>query len=203
MPAAGENFVWSETPELDAREVFFVRHAARIRDWAALERDVGAHVEELLVGLANDLARHDGLPDFDERGVVLTCNLDQGYPKIKLQRPSWPDGGLSVAIGWRAGKVSCEGSTAPYVGVLTTGRWREDPSRRTPLIERLASHRSELGASTSPWWPTFRRLPIPDRLVHDDRIDLDGYRAHLLTELRREWHAVADILDATVVEDKR
>lgn len=203
MPAAGENFVWSGTPELDAREVFFVRHAARIRDWAALERDVGAHVEELLVGLANDLARHHGLPDLDERGVVLTCNLDQGYPKIKLQRPSWPDGELSVAIGWRAGTVSCEGSTAPYVGVLTTGRWRDDASRRRDLLSRLASHQADVGASTSSWWVTFRGIPIPDGMVHHDRVDLAGYRDHLRNELRREWHAVADLLDAAVAEDER
>ena len=203
MTGEEQSIAWSDLPELDAREVFFVRHATRIRDWAALERDVAAHAEELLVGLAKDLERIGGVPGLDEPSVTIACNLDQGYPKIKLRRSSWPDAELSVALGWRAGRVSVEGPDAPYVGVLTTSSWREDPSRRTPLVERLANHRSDLGASNSSWWPTFRRLPIPDRLVHDDRIDIDGYRDHLLAEFRREWHAVADILDAAVAEDKR
>ena len=202
MPGEEQNILRSELPELDAREVFFVRHAARIRSWAALERDVRARAEELLLGLAEALERFGGVPDLDEPGLTIACNVDQGYPKIKLRRPSWPDAELSVALGWKTGKVSVEGPDVPYVGVLTTGRWREDPSRRTPLIERLASHRSERGASISPWWPTFRRLPIPDRLVHDDRIDLAGYRDHLLAEFRSEWHAVACILDAAVAEDE-
>ena len=203
MTKEEQSIAWSDLPELDAREVFFVRHATRIRDWAALERDVAAHAEELLVGLAKDLERIGGVPGLDEPSVTIACNLDQGYPKIKLRRSSWPDAELSVALGWRTGKASVEGLAAPYVGVLTTGSWREDPSRRTPLVERLASHRSGLGALVSPSWPTFLRLPIPDRLVHDDRIDLGGYRDHLLTELRREWHVVADILDAVVAEHER
>ena len=202
MKGKERNIFLSELPELDAREVFFVRHAARIRSWAALERDVRARAEELLLGLAKDLERIGGVPGLDETGLTIACNVDQGYPKIKLRRPSWPDAELSVALGWWAGKVSVEGPDAPYVGVLTTGTWREEASRRTPLIECLASHRSERGASISPWWPTFRRLPIPDRLVHDDRIDLAGYRDHLLAEFRSEWHAVAGILDAAVAEDE-
>lgn len=203
MSGEEQNILRSELPELDAREVFFVRHAARIRSWAALERDVRARCEELLQGLAEDLERIGGVPDLDEPGVLLACDLDQGFPKIKLRRPAWPDAALSVTLEWRAGKVSVEGTDAPYVGVLTTGSWREDLSRRKVLVEHLASHRAEVGGSTNTWWATFRRLPIPDRLVHDDRIDVVGYRDHLLAELRREWHAVADILDAAVAEDKR
>ena len=196
------NILRSELTELDAREVFFVRHAARIRSWAALERDVRARAEELLQGLAEDLERIGGIPGLDETGLTIACNLDQDFPKIKLRRPSWPDAELSVTLEWRAGKVSVEGPDAPYVGVHTTGSWREDLSRRKVLVEHLANHRTEVGGSTNNWWATMRRLPIPDRLVHDDRIDLDGYRDHLLTELRREWHAVADILAATLAADE-
>ena len=200
MSGEEQNILRSELPELDAREAFFVRQAARIRSWAALERDVRARAEELLLGLAEDIERIGGLPDLDEPGVLLACDLDQGYPKIKLRRPSWPDAELSVTLEWRAGKVSVEGPSAPYVGVLTTGSWREDLSRRKVLVERLANHRTEVGGSTNTWWATMRRLPIPDRLVHDDRIDLDGYRDHLLTELRSEWQAAADIVGSVIVD---
>lgn len=200
MTGEEQSIAWSDLPELDAREVFFVRHATRIRDWAALERDVAAHAEELLVGLAKDLVRIGGLPGLDEPSVTIACNLDQGYPKIKLRRSSWPDAELSVALGWRTGKVSVEGLAAPYVGVLTTGSWKVEPLRRQRVLDRLSSHRSDLGGSTSPWWATFRRLHIPEWLVDEDRLDLISYRDHLLTEFLREWHAVACILDAAVAE---
>jgi hypothetical protein len=203
MTGEEQSIAWSDLPELDAREVFFIRHATRIRDWAALERDVGAHAEHLLVGIAQGLAQAGGLQGLHEQSVTIACNLDQGYPKVELRRPTWPDGELSVALGWQAGKVGFEGPGAPYVGVLTTGSWRSERPRRQGILDRLSIHRSDLGASTSSWWPTFRRLPIPYRLVHDDCIDLDGYRDHLLAEIRREWHAVADILDEVVAEHER
>jgi hypothetical protein len=191
---------WSMLEPFDARAVFFIRHAARIQAWAALEQDVQEHAEQFLVGLAKDLQRLGGLPGLTEPGVVLEGSLERKYPMVQLRRASWSSDEISVALQWRAKNVTFEGPRSPYVGVRVEGRWHDEPRLRKSVMERFLGHRSAVGGGSDRFWPAYRTLPIPDHLVHDDHIDLAGYRNHLLAEFLAEWLAVADLVDATIRE---
>ncbi len=190
---------WSFSDPLDAREIFFIRHAARIRAWAALEREVEEHAEEFLVGLATDLRRSGGLLGLNEPGVVLQSSLDRNYPMVQLRRDSWASDEISVALQWRAKRVTFEGPRSPYVGVRIEGTW-QGIHRRNTLTERLSKHRAQSGGGTDHYWPAYRTVPIPSRLVHQNYVDLAGYRDHLLSEFVAEWMAVSGVLDAVIRE---
>lgn len=68
---------WSTPEQLDAREVFFIRHAENIHRWAAIEKDVQASALRFLTSLAEDIEQRGSIPGIDEAGVTLDIRKDE------------------------------------------------------------------------------------------------------------------------------
>jgi hypothetical protein len=185
---------WPRPEPLDARQVFFVRHADHIRRWAALEKDVQASVNRFLTSIVEEVARRDGIPGLEERGVIVHVDADGDWPGISLSRSAWLACGASIRLEWRARRVGLDSRHAPYVGVRLSGTSFTDPAVRQMFATRFAQHDTDSGTAT-PRWPTWRRIPVDHSFVDPDGVDLAAYRAQLLQALVKSWMSLADIVD--------
>jgi hypothetical protein len=191
---------WSMPEPLDAPQVFFVRHADRIRRWSELEKDVQARALVFLTDLAEEVQRRDMVPGLDDDEAALNVRSGDEWAGVGLSRAHWREMGVSVRLEWWARRVGFDSSVAPYVGVRLHEASFEDQRTRRIFKERLGPYRSGTSSGFTKRWPTWRRVPIDPALVRPEGVDLSGYRLQLLGALVNEWHAVASIVDEIIAD---
>lgn len=174
----------------DERLLFFIEHAAQIRQWAALEGEVRDLVDRHLDGMLQRWLGDDPLID----GVLHTQAGGGQWPRYDLYRPSWVrDGALlaTVSLEWNRRGVGLDPDTTPHVGSRVHGQSDETGQRRQQLQNALAAHREATGGDSSKHWTAVRRV-APDL---EDPGDLHRFEARLAEELTAEWYATAPHID--------
>ncbi len=174
----------------DERLLFFIEHAAQIRQWAALEGEVHDLTDRFLRGMvtrweqqgpAIDGARHD-------------VSLNDTWPRYDLYKPTWVQDDkpvVAVTLEWNGKRVGLDADAAPAVGVRIDAGADAAADLRQPLLNALATHRRATGGESGKFWLALRRVPpAPDRPG-----DLAAFEVRLLAELREEWHATATHID--------
>ena len=191
---------WSTPEQLDAREVFFIRHAENIHRWAAIEKDVQASALRFLTSLAEDIEQRGSIPGIDEAGVTLDIRKGVEWPSVGLSRGHWQDSGVSVRLEWWEKRVGFDAGSAAYVGVRLHEKSYADQEMRRRFKNGLMPYRTETRSAVTQRWPTWRRVPVDADLVTTDGVDLAGYRARLLEALVHEWNCVAGIVDRVLAD---
>ena len=190
---------WSTPEPLDAREVFYVRHSASIRRWAALETDVRAAALRFLTGLAEELGGREAIPGLDDPDARLDVRTGNEWAGVGLSRAHWEPSGVSVRLEWHEKRVGFDAGSAPYVGVRLNGGSFEDKGVRKRFDVGLQHYRTRTSSRSTPRWPVWRRIPIDPILIGSEQVDLPGYRERILEALVEEWRGVSGTVD-TIVE---
>jgi hypothetical protein len=120
----------------DERVTFYLRHAARIEEWAGLRKEAARAIDEWLKGLTPDLEQLASTLGSDVRLCPYT-DPDRDFPGFRLVRPGWPESdaqpGACVAFEWSRKATLMQGDAVPYVGV--------NCPRSDPLYSRLRGSR--------------------------------------------------------------
>jgi hypothetical protein len=191
---------WSTPERLDAREVFFIRHAENIHRWAAIEKDVQASALRFLTSLAEEIEQRALIPGINDADARLDVRKGDEWAGVGLSRGHWQGSGVSVRLEWWTKRVGFDVGSAAYVGVRLHEKSYEDQHMRQQFKNGLAPYQTETRSSATPRWPTWRRVPVDADLVTTDGVDLAGYRARLLEALVHEWNCVAGIVDRVLTD---
>lgn len=174
----------------DERLLFFIEHAAQIRQWAALESEVRDLVDRFLTDMVKRWLKRDPVI----QGALHASAGGEQWPRYDLYRPVWLHDGkpmVSVSLEWHSRRVGLDPDVMPTVGARVRSNTKGGPERRQDLQAALAAHRKTTGGDSNKYWAAFRRVtPAPD-----DPGNLDAFETRLCDALEEEWHATIAPID--------
>jgi hypothetical protein len=180
----------------DERVRFYLRHRARIEQWAALRSEVALAVDEWLLGLQPDVVL---LASKIGGGATYHADVtdpDEKWPKLGLRRPSWPSAegvpSVWVALEWMSGKTTLY-NIAPYVGLVGSRETALGAAIRSS--EALQEAKRARKSSSNQGWHAVGDCIFPDPEFPASK---DQYRDGLLKELREAWKSYAPVVDGAV-----
>lgn len=178
----------------DERLLFFIEHAAQIREWAALEGEVHDLTDRYLRGMV--VRWKEQAPAID--GALHAASLNDAWPRYDLYKSTWVQGAspiVAVTLEWNGKRVSLDADAAASIGVRIDANADAAADLRQPLLDALATHRKATGGRSGKFWLALRRVPPdPDRPG-----DLAAYEGRLLAALLEEWHATAIQVDQVLM----
>jgi hypothetical protein len=180
----------------DERLLFFLEHATQIREWAALEDEVRALTNAYLDQMLTTWTEQGGLP-----ADAIPSLASARWKRLALHHPAWADDAgnarVHVAIEWHPQEVGLDQQTSPYVGVRTDLDLADGSVLSKQLRAALQAHREMNAATSSRWWPCYRRI-VPKHT--DGPLDLHQYGQMLVGALAAEWQAARDLVTAVLTQ---
>lgn len=181
----------------DERIKFYLKHEARIREWAGLEAEVRQFVDRFYRSLEGDLdvALRSGRCADNGVEVFLSTEPWPDWPGLGLRRQDWPKGDVDpgnvdpdVRLEWK--RSSARFSTGGHLvcGVRTTVKQYREPFTK--------ESRPAFPLSNS-WLPAYKKVDPPDdRFWEGD--NLKRYRTYLVETIFEAWRDLAPLVDEAV-----
>lgn len=188
----------------DERIKFYLEHEDRIKEWAAIGKDVFEFAHRFYLSLRADVeGAISQSPDREAVSCVVRPDEDSKWPYVGLRRTTWPyspdlpDGGSAfspkiviewhrASTGFSAGDLVC----GVHVGDYVAERERFDSHVDLAKYSGLDKYPGGPNAS----WFKFRRLERPDPGFWKDD-GLAKYRKYLLDQLCKAWIDLAPLMD--------
>ena len=174
----------------DERLLFFIEHAAQIRQWAALDGEVRDLADRFLTDMVQRWLEDEPLID----GALHKRSGGGQWPRYDLYRPSWVRDQIplvTVSLEWHSRRVGLDPDSTPVIGSRVGSRADETGERREQLQRALAAHREATGGDSSKHWTAARRVPAD----LEDPGNLHRFETRLVEELTAEWQATAPHID--------
>ncbi|MXX00115.1 MAG: hypothetical protein F4Z79_00615 [Acidimicrobiia bacterium] len=169
----------------DEQVKFYLEHEARIREWAALERQVQKFVDRFYRSLKVDLDVALGREGLAEEGVS-SFRIGGKWPGLGLRRQGWPEENKDpdVRLEWYH-KAFFPPRQGLYCGVRTqVESYRSLITKEAPPAFPKSSH----------WWPAYRDLDPPKgRFWEDD--NLREYGNYIVDTILTAWKDLAPLVD--------
>ncbi len=192
----------------DERIKFYLEHEDRIKEWAAIGKDVFEFAHRFYLSLQADVNKAiSRSPDWE---AVSCVRPDDKWPQVGLRRTSWPyspelpDGGSAfspkIVIEWH--RASTGFSPGHLVCGVQIGEEVEE-SKRFDLCRDAQGRRKVVPAvpvldkypdGPNAYWFKYRRLERPDPGYWKDD-GLAKYRKYLLDQLCKAWSDLAPLMD--------
>lgn len=187
----------------DERIKFYLEHEDRIKEWAAIGKDIPEFAHRFYLSLRADV--EEAISQSPDREAVSCVRPDENHkwPQVGLRRPSWPyspdlpDGGSTfspkiviewhrASTGFSAGHLVC----GVHVGDYVAERERFDSHvdlAKYPVLDKYPD-------GPNAYWFKYRRLERPDPGYWKDD-GLAKYRKYLLDQLCKAWSDLAPLMD--------
>lgn len=189
----------------DERIKFYLEHEDRIKEWAAIKKEVAEFAHRFYVSLRADVdeAIREN-PDWKAESIEEFADENSKWPLVGLRRTTWPYGAgefsPKIVIEWNRPGTGFSGwlVCGAYVGdhveepkrfdlcVDSDGRRKVVPS--APVLK-------EYPKGPTPCWFRWRSLQSPHPGFWEGDDGLVKYRKQLLDKLLQAWTDLAPLMD--------
>ena len=175
----------------DERIKFYLKHEARIREWAGLEPEVREFVNRFYRSIESDLDEAVRVGKIADDGIELFfVEEHKGWPGLGLRRHDWPKGDEApdVRLEWNRRSARFSRDEQLICGVRTT-----EERYKQHFIGELCPdypHRSA-------WWAVYTHVEPPGGEFWEGE-NLKEYRRYLVETILKAWKDLAPLVDKAV-----